>query len=153
MNLVQLTKRVFLFVLVNILMVATITVVLTVFHIDRYLPNGAWQSLAVLCLIWGLGASFISLAMSRLMAKWFMGVQVIPPEGAYLVCGRVVQTLRCKQRMKTLKVMHAIVVSGNIAGHATASKSHGDTRKQGSRRQQSFPMRLVDRFIHGLTNF
>jgi heat shock protein HtpX len=80
MNLVQMSKRVLMFVLVNILVVATITVVLTLFHIERYLPRGQWQALAVLCLVWGMGGAFISLAMSRLMAKWFMGVQIIPPD-------------------------------------------------------------------------
>jgi heat shock protein HtpX len=31
------------------------------------------------CLIWGMGGAFISLALSRVMAKWMMGVQVIDP--------------------------------------------------------------------------
>jgi heat shock protein HtpX len=31
------------------------------------------------CLIWGMGGAFISLALSRIMAKWMMGVQVIDP--------------------------------------------------------------------------
>jgi heat shock protein HtpX len=34
----------------------------------------------VFCLVWGFAGSFISLALSRVMAKWTMGVQVIPPD-------------------------------------------------------------------------
>jgi heat shock protein HtpX len=31
------------------------------------------------CLVWGFGGAFISLALSRVMAKWMMGVKVIDP--------------------------------------------------------------------------
>jgi heat shock protein HtpX len=34
----------------------------------------------IFCLVWGMGGSFISLAMSKMMAKWFMGVRVIDPQ-------------------------------------------------------------------------
>jgi len=31
-------------------------------------------------LVWGMGGAFISLALSKVMAKWMMGVQIIDPE-------------------------------------------------------------------------
>jgi heat shock protein HtpX len=34
------------------------------------------------CFIWGMGGAFISLALSRVMAKWMMGVRVIAPNTA-----------------------------------------------------------------------
>jgi heat shock protein HtpX len=36
--------------------------------------------LAVFCLVWGFAGALISLALSKLMAKWFMGVRIIPPD-------------------------------------------------------------------------
>lgn len=79
MNIVQMAKRVFLFTVVNILVMVTITLVLGVLGVGRYFPQGGLAGLAVLCLVWGFAGALISLALSRLMAKWLMGVQVIPP--------------------------------------------------------------------------
>lgn len=75
-------KRFFLFGLVNILMVVTISVVLAVFGIGPYMSRYGinYESLAAFCLVWGMGGAFFSLAISRLMAKWMMGVQVINPD-------------------------------------------------------------------------
>ena len=80
MNIVQMTKRILLFTVVNLLVMTTITAVLHLLGVGRYLPQGGLAGLAIICLIWGFGGAFISLALSRLMAKWFMGVQVIPPD-------------------------------------------------------------------------
>lgn len=76
----QIGKRILLLVAVNILVMVTITFILGVLHVERYFPQGGLGGLAVLCLVWGFSGAFISLALSRLMAKWMMGVQVIPPE-------------------------------------------------------------------------
>src|SRR3954462_10262007 len=80
MNLKQISKRVFLFALVNVLVMVTITVVLGLFRVGRFFPMGGLGGLAIFCLIWGFAGALISLALSRVMAKWFMGVQVIPPD-------------------------------------------------------------------------
>ncbi len=76
----QWSKRIFLFVAVNILVTLTITAVLAVFRVGYYLPPGGLEWLAVVCLLWGFGGAFISLGLSRVMAKWFMGVQVVPAD-------------------------------------------------------------------------
>lgn len=80
MKLIQFTKRVLLFVTVNILVVLTIGILVTVLGLDRYLPRDGLVALMVFCLIWGFGGALISLALSRLMAKWMLGVEVIPPD-------------------------------------------------------------------------
>jgi heat shock protein HtpX len=80
MKIMQMTKRVFLLVAVNILVMTTITLVLGLLGAGRYFPQGRLAGLAVFCLVWGFGGAFISLALSRLMAKWLMGVKVIPPD-------------------------------------------------------------------------
>ncbi len=80
MKFAQIAKRILLFTLVNILVMITITLVMGVLGVGRYFPQGGLTGLAVFCLVWGFAGAFISLALSRLMAKWFMGVQVIPPD-------------------------------------------------------------------------
>ncbi len=65
---------------VNLLVVVTISILISVLSGVFHVPIGGRSipGLAVLCLIWGMTGSFISLALSRIMAKWMMGVQVIP---------------------------------------------------------------------------
>jgi heat shock protein HtpX len=80
MNIAQIGKRIFLFVLVNILVMLTITTVLGLLRVGNYFPSGGLAGLAVFCLVWGFAGALVSLAISRLMAKWMMGVRVIPPD-------------------------------------------------------------------------
>ncbi len=74
-------KRVFLFVVINFLVIITLSIVLSLFHVGPFLKNYGLDvpSLLIFCLVWGMGGAFISLALSRQMAKWLMGVKVIDP--------------------------------------------------------------------------
>jgi heat shock protein HtpX len=74
-------KRIFLFLLVNIAMVVTISLVLALLGVGPYLTRRGldYGSLAAFCLVWGFGGAFFSLAISRISAKWIMGVKVIDP--------------------------------------------------------------------------
>ena len=82
MKFAQMAKRVFLFLLVNVLVMVTISIVLSALGVGRYLPGRHLNltGLAIFCLVWGFAGALISLALSRVMAKWLMGVQVIPPD-------------------------------------------------------------------------
>jgi heat shock protein HtpX len=80
MKFAQMAKRVVLFLVVNLLVMTTVSIVLGLLGAGRYLPQGNLANLAVVCLVWGFAGALISLALSRLMAKWMMGVQVIPPD-------------------------------------------------------------------------
>jgi heat shock protein HtpX len=75
-------KRGILFVAVNILIIATITIILEVFGLRPIMNESGYdyQSLMIFCLVWGMVGSFISLALSRIMAKMMMGVKVIDPK-------------------------------------------------------------------------
>ena len=77
-------KRVALFLAVNILVMLTISFVLQLLGVGPYLTAYGldYRSLAAFCLVWGMGGAFVSLALSRIMAKWMMGVKVIPAQGA-----------------------------------------------------------------------
>lgn len=78
-------KRFGLVILLNILIMVTITTILNVFNIHPYLAsNGiSYGSLMVFCLVWGFGGAFISLLMSKFMAKTMMGVQIIDPNSPH----------------------------------------------------------------------
>src|SRR6266705_3508578 len=79
MKFAQISKRIFLFLAVNTLVVLTISLVLSLLGGPSYIGSGRYGALMVFCLVWGMTGAFISLALSRLMAKWFMGVEVIDP--------------------------------------------------------------------------
>lgn len=74
-------KRIVLFLAVNFLVVLTISFILNLLNVRPYLnAHGLdYTSLMIFCLIWGMGGALISLALSRIMAKWLMGVRVIDP--------------------------------------------------------------------------
>jgi len=77
----KMAKRVFLFMSVNILIIATISTLMSVFNVQPYLSAKGinYESLLLFCGLWGFGGAFISLALSRLMAKWMMGVKIVEP--------------------------------------------------------------------------
>lgn len=74
--------RVGLFLLLNIAVVISISVVVHLLGGDRYLTAYGmdYKALAIFCLVWGMMGSGISLAFSRQFAKFAMGVTVIQPE-------------------------------------------------------------------------
>jgi heat shock protein HtpX len=72
-------KRIFLFIVTNLAILIVLNIVLSLLGVDDYLTaNGLnMGSLLVFCLVFGMGGSFISLAMSKWMAKRFTGAHVI----------------------------------------------------------------------------
>jgi heat shock protein HtpX len=72
-------KRVILFLVTNLLVVLTLSVVLSVLGVGQYVgPDGLnIGALATFCLVWGMGGAFISLLMSRWMAKRATGVKLV----------------------------------------------------------------------------
>jgi heat shock protein HtpX len=92
MKFAQMAKRVFLLLAVNLLVMLTISIILGLLRVGNYIPGGL-GGVAVVCLVWGFGGAFISLAISRLMAKWMMGVQVIPPDTSDPTLRELVETV------------------------------------------------------------
>lgn len=72
-------KRIFLFLAMNLLVILMITLVLNVLNVQPYLSSIGlnYRSLLIFCAIWGMGGALISLALSRVMAKWMLGVKLI----------------------------------------------------------------------------
>ncbi len=75
----KIAKRIFLFMAINTLIILTISSVYSLLGIAPYIDSKGinFQSLILFCVVWGFGGAFISLAASRLMAKWMMGVKLI----------------------------------------------------------------------------
>jgi heat shock protein HtpX len=75
-------KRVFLFILTNILVIATLNILMTVLTRFFGIPihPGTYTGLLFFSAIMGAGGAFISLFLSKYMAKWSMGVQIIDPQ-------------------------------------------------------------------------
>ena len=84
-------KRIVLFLITNLAVMLVLSVVLSVLGVDRYMTEQGLNlgTLLVFSLIVGFGGSFISLLMSKTIAKWSTGAQVIDgsegPEQRWLV--------------------------------------------------------------------
>ena len=84
-------KRILLFVLTNVLVVAVLGVVASLLGVNRFLtPNGLnLTALLGFALVMGFGGAIISLLISKPMAKWSAGVRVIndpqSPDEAWIV--------------------------------------------------------------------
>ena len=72
-------KRIFLFILTNLAVVLTLSIVLSILGVGRYVgPRGLdIGALATLSFVWGMGGAFISLQMSRWMAKMATGMKIV----------------------------------------------------------------------------
>jgi heat shock protein HtpX len=80
MKFMQVAKRITLLVLVNVLVMVTIGIIVGLLFRGPLARMGGYENLFVFCLIFGMGGAFISLLLSRWMAKVMMGVQVIDPD-------------------------------------------------------------------------
>ncbi|MEJ7688466.1 MAG: protease HtpX [Variovorax sp.] len=84
-------KRILLFVLTNVMVVAVLGVVASLLGVNRFLtPNGLdLPMLLGFALVIGFGGAFISLLISKPMAKWSAGVRIIndpqSPDEAWIV--------------------------------------------------------------------
>ena len=72
-------KRILLFVLTNVAVVAVLGIVASLLGVNRYLTSNGLNLGALLgyALVMGFGGAIISLLISKPMAKWRSGVQVI----------------------------------------------------------------------------
>jgi heat shock protein HtpX len=81
----MLFKRIGLFLIVNVAVMATVGFIVNFFGITPYINAYGinYQSLLIMCLLWGMVGSFISLSISRWTAKTMMGVKLQEPNGPY----------------------------------------------------------------------
>jgi heat shock protein HtpX len=72
-------KRIVLFLVTNLAVVLTVSIVLNILGVGRYVGADGLdvRALAIFCFVWGMGGAFISLQISRWSAKRMMGVQLV----------------------------------------------------------------------------
>jgi heat shock protein HtpX len=115
-------KRILLFILTNVMVITTLSIVINLLGIRPYITHAGLdlRALAGFAIIYGFGGALISLALSRQMAKWMQGVQVIDPnspgEFSWLV-----QTVHDLARKAKLPAMPEVGVydSADINAFAT----------------------------------
>ena len=115
-------KRILLFLLTNLAIVLTLTVVVSVLGLAGGPDLG---SLAVFCLIWGMGGAFISLQMSRWIAKRATGVHLIDGRSGNAQLDWLHQTIERLTRQANLPMPEVgVYESGEVNAFATGpSKS------------------------------
>lgn len=73
--------RIFLFLATNLAVIAVASITLSILGVGSYLEQGQsglnLGNLLVFCLVFGMAGSFVSLLLSKFMAKRAMGVQII----------------------------------------------------------------------------
>lgn len=122
-------KRIFLFIAINFLVVITISAILSIFNVKPYLNAYGidYKSLMIFCLVWGMAGAGISLSLSRLMAKWMMGVQIIDPNTRDAHLRSLVDTVHDMARAAHLSHMPEVGIFSSNEPNAFAT---GPTKKR-----------------------
>jgi len=94
----NLIKRISLFLIVNALIIFTVSMIIQLFNLQPMLNRRGinYQTLLIFCTLWGMGGAFISLALSKKMAKWLMGVKILD-ENQYDSQSRMLHEIVTKQ--------------------------------------------------------
>lgn len=116
-------KRIVLFLAVNFLVMLTISLLLTIFNVQPFLTQKGinFASLMIFCLIWGMGGAFISLALSKVMAKWMMGVQIVDPQTNDPTLRLLVQTVHNQALQAGLPAMPEVGIYNSPEVNAFAT--------------------------------
>jgi heat shock protein HtpX len=77
-RIMAMAKRIFLFLATNLAIMVVVSIVLAVLQATGiFRLGGAQGGLLLFCFIYGMGASLVSLLLSRQIAKWSMGVRLV----------------------------------------------------------------------------
>ncbi|MGE0526441.1 MAG: protease HtpX [Bdellovibrionales bacterium] len=98
-------KRILLFIAVNVLILLTVTITFNVITSLFGIQFGAEGSILFFYVLLGFGGAFISLALSRVIAKWSMGVRVIDPHTTSPVERKLLETVHDLARKARLPAM------------------------------------------------
>jgi heat shock protein HtpX len=115
-------KRILLFVLTNVMVVAVLGVVASLLGVNRFLTANGLNLGALLgfALIMGFGGAIISLLISKPMAKWSAGVRIIndpqSPDEAWIV-----QTVRNFADKAGIGMPEVVIFEGDPNAFATGA--------------------------------
>jgi len=114
-----------LFFGVNILITITVSMVLGFFGVGQWLtPYGIdYTALMAFCFIWGMGGSFISLLISKWMAKKMMGVEIVSATGQYRDLVLMVHTYAKRAGLTTMPEV-GVYQSADLNAFATGPRKN-----------------------------
>jgi heat shock protein HtpX len=120
-------RRLSFFLVLNIVVMLTLSLVTSLLGIQPYLNAQGmnYGALMVFCLVWGMGGAFISLLLSKVMAKWTMGVKVIDPGTTNANERELLQTVYRLARSAGISKMPEVGIYGSPEVNAFAT---GPTR-------------------------
>ncbi|OFZ18541.1 MAG: zinc metalloprotease HtpX [Bdellovibrionales bacterium RBG_16_40_8] len=116
------TKRMMIFVTVNILILISLSLALNL--ICAFLginPNQYYQSLLLISITLGFGGAFTSLLLSKFMAKTMMGVQIVDPKTTDPALRHLVQKIYEFSRAAKLKNMPEVGIYNSPEVNAFAT--------------------------------
>jgi len=116
-------RRIGLFLLVNFLVIITISLLLSILGIGHFITEQGldFRALMMFCLVWGMGGSFISLALSKKMAVWMMGVKIIDPKTTDPTQRALVKTVHALAQKAHLPAMPEVGVYSSPEVNAFAT--------------------------------
>lgn len=81
----SIAKRIFLFILVNFLVIFMVSIILSILNVKPFLTSQGlnYYSLMIFCLIWGMVGALISLSLSRIVAKKMMKIKIISSNSSH----------------------------------------------------------------------
>lgn len=119
----QFIKGFSLFMMVNLAIMFTVGLIIRLFNLEPMLAGKGINYLFLLgfCLVWGMGGAFISLMLSKVMAKWMMGLKVIDPHSAGQEERILLNTVYALSHKAELKVMPEVAYyeSNDVNAFAT----------------------------------
>lgn len=112
-----------LFLLVNVAVMLTISFIINALNLEPYLQsyNINYGYLLLFCLVWGMGGAFISLMLSKFMAKMMMGLEIIDPNTTNPNERQLINMVSKLCMKAELKVMPEVAIyhSDNVNAFAT----------------------------------
>ncbi len=120
-------RRIAFFIALNVVVMLTVSLVINLLGVGSFVgPQGLdLASLMVFCLVWGMGGAFISLLLSKVMAKWAMGVQILDPNTSNGEARQLVNTVHDLARKAGLSRMPDVGIYNSPEVNAFAT---GPTR-------------------------
>lgn len=122
-------KRIFLFLLTNLFIIFTISIVTSLLGLKPYLHAKGinYTSLAIFCALWGTGGAFVSLLMSKWIAKRSMSMTVINRESASKEAQALLDTIYQLSHRLGLTTMPEVAIYDSPELNAFAT---GPTKKK-----------------------
>jgi heat shock protein HtpX len=116
-------RRILFFIIINLVVTLTLSLVLNLLHVQPYLRAYGldMKSLMIFCLIWGMGGALLSLAMSRQIAKWVLGVRVIDPRSSEGKSSALLQSVYALARQAGLSAMPQVGIFESSEPNAFAT--------------------------------